>query len=124
MVEKKKKLTITKMFRLFDCNFYDYKPEQNTNSSDEEQHINQDTPNFMVELYGINESGETACIKVNNYKPFFYIKVGDDWTSNNIGQFKSWFSKKIWKTRCLVNFRKPTRRKIEKKLCLKLCFFF
>jgi len=114
MVEKKKKLTITKMFRLFDCNFYDYKPEKNTNSSDEEQPVSKDTPNFMVELYGINESGETACIKVNNYKPFFYIKVGDDWTSNNIGQFKSWFTKKLgpYHSKFMINMELVSKKKL------------
>jgi len=114
MTEKKKKLTITKMFRLFDCNFYDYKPEKNTNSSDEEQPISKDTPNFMVELYGINESGETACIKVNNYKPFFYIKVGDDWTSNNIGQFKAWFTKKLgpYHSKFMINMELVSKKKL------------
>ena len=89
----KKRVVLIKNFRLFDCNFYDYKPESSDSDSDDtNKYIN---PKFMVELYGINETGETACIKVNNFKPFFYIKVDDDWSSNMINPFKQWFSKKM-----------------------------
>ena len=30
---------------------------------------------FVVQMYGINEKGETACIYVDDFEPFFYIKV-------------------------------------------------
>ena len=47
---------------------------------------------FMVQMFGINEKGETASIFVTGYYPFFYIKVGDDWEESNktsfIGQIK------------------------------------
>jgi len=35
---------------------------------------------FIVQMFGINEQGETACIFVEGYTPFFYAKVGDSWT--------------------------------------------
>ena len=35
---------------------------------------------FVVQMFGINELGESASIFVNGYKPFFYVKVGDNWT--------------------------------------------
>ena len=31
-------------------------------------------------MFGINEKGETASIIINDYKPFFYLKVNDDWS--------------------------------------------
>ena len=34
---------------------------------------------FLVQMFGINETGETAAIYVEGFDPFFYIKVGDDW---------------------------------------------
>ena len=37
---------------------------------------------FSIKMFGINNKGETACIYVTNYTPFFYIKVGDNWTEN------------------------------------------
>ncbi len=35
---------------------------------------------FMIQIFGINEKGDTSCIFVEDYQPFFYIKVEDDWT--------------------------------------------
>jgi DNA polymerase elongation subunit (family B) len=111
---EKKKLKISKMFRLFDCNFYDYRPEPKTESSDEDNVTKDDISTFMVELYGINEKGETACIKVNNYKPFFYIKVGDDWTNASIGPFKAWFVKKLgyYHSKSLIDLELVSKKKL------------
>jgi len=35
---------------------------------------------FLIQMFGLNEQGETACIFVEGYTPFFYAKVDDDWT--------------------------------------------
>ena len=38
---------------------------------------------FEIQMFGINEKGETASIFVTDYNPFFYIKVGDNWKKSN-----------------------------------------
>ena len=35
----------------------------------------QDNNVFTIQMFGINELGETASITVNNFKPFLYILV-------------------------------------------------
>jgi uncharacterized membrane protein len=35
---------------------------------------------FMVQMFGVGEGGETSSIFVTGFEPFFYAKVGDDWT--------------------------------------------
>lgn len=45
---------------------------------------NIDNKLFVVQMYGINEKGETCSIFVDDYQPFFYIKVGDKWTSDKM----------------------------------------
>ena len=41
---------------------------------------------FLVQMFGINEKGETASIFVEGFSPFFYAMVGDDWKeSHKIG---------------------------------------
>jgi len=42
---------------------------------------------FSIQMFGVNEQGKTACIHVENYLPFFYVKVGDTWTENDKIQF-------------------------------------
>ena len=42
---------------------------------------------FDIKMYGVNDKGLTACINVNNYTPFFYVKVGDGWGEKEKNQF-------------------------------------
>ena len=42
---------------------------------------------FGIKMFAMNEMGKTACIIVNNYSPFFYVKVGDDWDENDRAEF-------------------------------------
>jgi DNA polymerase elongation subunit (family B) len=34
---------------------------------------------FTMQMFGINERGDTACIIVRDYQPFFYVKVPEAW---------------------------------------------
>lgn len=36
---------------------------------------------FLIQMFGINERGETASITVTDFRPFFFIKGGDGWNS-------------------------------------------
>ena len=42
---------------------------------------------FSIQMFGVNEKGKTACINVKEYTPFFYVKVGDNWTECEKIQF-------------------------------------
>ena len=48
-------------------------------------------------MFGINEKGETFCLFVNDYKPFFYIKVGDDWNVERKSEFLNHLKTKMGK---------------------------
>jgi DNA polymerase elongation subunit (family B) len=63
-------------FRLLAFNPYDAVV---TPTEDEEAGV-KPSKQFLVQMFGINELGETACILVEGYTPFFYAKVGDNWT--------------------------------------------
>ena len=69
-MSKVKIMKCYKSFRLFDFHVFD----QNKN--------------FFIEMFGINENGETASIIVNDYKPFFYLKVDDKWEESYIADFE------------------------------------
>ena len=44
---------------------------------------------MIIQMFGLNEKGETASILVKNFEPFFYVKVGDDWTHATVNRFKN-----------------------------------
>jgi len=52
-----------------------------------DQNDDQKQKAFSIQMFGVNEQGKTACIHVENYLPFFYVKVGDTWTENDKIQF-------------------------------------
>ena len=42
---------------------------------------------FQVQMFGINEKGNTAAIFVKGYTPFFFVKVGDNWGTSEKNAF-------------------------------------
>ena len=47
----------------------------------------QDNNVFTIQMFGLNELGETASITVNNFKPFLYILVDDTWQNSDVPEF-------------------------------------
>lgn len=73
-------------FRLLAFNPYD--AEVNNPEEEEETLGNAKIKKeFLVQMFGLNEKGETACIFVEGYTPFFYVKVGDNWTEGHKAGF-------------------------------------
>ena len=81
-------------FRIFDFNVYN-KKEVNSDSSDEEKAVYRENSTFEIQIFGINEKGETASIKVTDYKPFFYLLVNDTWNSKVKTEFLNHLKEKI-----------------------------
>jgi DNA polymerase elongation subunit (family B) len=87
------------MFRLFDFNIIDkFQAMEGEDGEDEAEEgeaeggggggnyrKKQDT--FVIQMFGINEIGETCSIFVDDYKPFFYVLVNDDWTKSKKDEF-------------------------------------
>jgi DNA polymerase elongation subunit (family B) len=68
-------------FRLYDFNVYNKKDDSREESgSDEETNSKTDTNKFVIQMFGLNELGESCSILVEDFKPFFYVKVSDEWT--------------------------------------------
>ena len=97
-----KKPIIFKSFRLFDFNIFDrdtsiidYQifPKNNHDSSDEGTKVVY-KKEFCIQMFGINEQGQTCSISVNDFKPFFYVKIPDNWKKKHIDEFKRSIGKK------------------------------
>ena len=90
---------MAKSFRLLDFNIYDEVIEKETSSGSEsgQYAMRRDLKRFTIQIYGINELGETCCLFVKDYKPFFYIKVDDSWGFEKKSEFLSHIKSKIGK---------------------------
>ena len=60
-------------FKLLEFNVYD--DNRITDNSSKYR----DNREFIVQVFGLNEKGNTATIFIEGYTPFFYVKVDDKW---------------------------------------------
>jgi len=77
-IVKRKVQSIVKPFRLIDFHVFDQKNTDDFENKDKFQK-KQDDMQFTIQMFGVNEKGETCCIFIDDYEPFFFIKVGYDW---------------------------------------------
>jgi len=87
----KRKPVVTKSFRLFDFHTYDGDITEK-DSDDSSSDVNSESSNdynsyFIIQMFGINENGDTCCLYVKDYLPFFFIKVSDNWTNHTVKKF-------------------------------------
>ncbi len=92
-----KKKNLCKTFRLFDFHTYDNSTEKeelkwvqvgSSYDNDEKCIVKKKTvKNFCIQMFGINEKGESCSIIVNDYKPFFYVKVSNDFNDSDMRSF-------------------------------------
>lgn len=70
------------IFKLFEFNIYNDKGLDKESDSDDYTEVKKnykDSGRFMIQMFGINEKGEKASIIVEDYNPFFYVKVDNNW---------------------------------------------
>jgi DNA polymerase elongation subunit (family B) len=83
-------------YRLFDFSFANKSPEDFEEEEDgEERKYFKDDKMFEIEMFAINESGETASITITDYTPFFFIKVGSSWKDKDVKGFMAQIKKDI-----------------------------
>jgi len=93
IVKIKKQKTITgKSFRLIDFHFFDERPKSDDNSSDESlsgkpKYKAVEAARFVIQMFGLNEKGETCCIYIDDFSPFFFVHVTPDWTKRTCEEF-------------------------------------
>jgi DNA polymerase delta subunit 1 len=100
MSSPKKRIVCTKSFKLIDFHTYD------ESRYDEDNEKKKETPKFMIQMFGVNETGATCSITLNDYKPFFYVKVGDNWTDSDVRALQRHLSQNAATDCELVNHKK------------------
>ena len=67
------------VFKLFEFNVYNDKGIDRDSDEDEYVGPKKDNSRFIIQMFGINEEGKRASIIVEDYQPFFYLKVNNNW---------------------------------------------
>ena len=84
-------------FRIFD--FHIYNKIEEVDSEDDENNKYKPPPQktFTVQMFGKNVDGKSCSITVCDFKPFFYVKVGDKWGEREKTMFVTHLKKKVGK---------------------------
>lgn len=75
-------------YKLFEFNIYTRHAfsEENSENSSEDEHFNsrkKDVNLFAIQMFGIDNQGNQCSIIVEDYKPFFYVKIPPEETRSN-----------------------------------------
>jgi DNA polymerase elongation subunit (family B) len=79
--------------RLLDFDVYNEAIESELDNSSDTENENEETKKykdnkeFIIQMFGIDEKGKTYSIFVKDFRPYFYIKVNDDWTKSTKDKF-------------------------------------
>ena len=81
-----------KLVRLYDFNVNDSYIKSENNES---INIYKDNKKFVIQMFGINSLGQTICLYVTDFNPFFYIKVDNSWDESTKTEFIAHLRKKM-----------------------------
>jgi DNA polymerase elongation subunit (family B) len=99
-------------FRLFDFHVFNETKIDEDQDPDDNDAPEKDMSVFTVQMFGVNEQGQTCSITVNEFRPFFYVKVHDNWTRDTKERFLLFMKSKVGKfyensiTECKIIERK------------------
>ena len=84
-------------FRLIDSHVYDSNEKSAESGSDDQSNAssNKSSETFTIQLFGINELGETVSIFIHNYHPFFFCKVPNTWKKSDLSGFVDFIKKRV-----------------------------
>ena len=100
-------------FRIFDFSVYNEKPSSMDDCGSDDENTNyKDNNIFKIQIFGLNEKGETCAVFVEDFQPFFYVMVNDKWTANDKNEFLEHIKAKMGKyyensiSECIIIKRK------------------
>ena len=82
-------------FRLFDFNVYNSKPTENSSDEETDIKLKADNCKFVVQMFAMNANGERASITIDDYPPFFYLKVDNHWGQTKKQAFHQHLKNKV-----------------------------
>jgi len=83
------------VFKLFEFNVYNDKGSDVSSDEDEELKSFNNNSSFVIQSFGINEEGKTAAIYIEEYRPFFYVKVDSNWGQTKKNAFYNHLKAKV-----------------------------
>jgi DNA polymerase elongation subunit (family B) len=91
------KRIVGKSFRLLDVITFDHKEENDSESTSGSSEDSNENAEFYIQMFGLNEKGETCSLIITDFNPFFFVKVGNNWTKQVADSLLADIKKKVGK---------------------------
>ena len=78
----------------------EFKNEDNDSDSDfseEDNKFQLDSSEYKIMIFGKDEKGYTYSVLVDDFTPYFYLKVPDNFTKDKIIYLEDWIKQNMWK---------------------------
>jgi DNA polymerase elongation subunit (family B) len=86
------------VFKLFEFNVYNDKSlDKDSDEDSNDNRAKKDSSRFAIQMFGINEEGKKASIIVEEYQPFFYVRVDNNWGQTKKVAFYNHLKSKVGK---------------------------
>lgn len=82
-------------FQIIDWVAYDITLKDDEDSDDGQTKWKPKEKRYKAMIYGLTEVGNTVSAHVENFTPYFFIKIPDNWTKRNITELKMTIDKKV-----------------------------
>lgn len=86
----------------------DFNEEKNINKSEDEMSVDLDTDEnqedklnekYIIRVFGVDKNKNSICLNINDFTPFFYIKVSDSWKKHTTQALLEKLSLQLSKTK-------------------------
>jgi DNA polymerase delta subunit 1 len=52
---------------------------------------------YEIYVHGVNNLGQSVCLRILNFTPYFYVELPDEWSDMKIDKFYKTIKEKLWK---------------------------
>lgn len=68
----------------YDVNIYENNEEEDSDGEDNKKKIIE--RKYVIRAYGINEIGQSVCVHINDFTPYFFIRIPQTWTQKEVDE--------------------------------------
>ena len=84
----------------FECDITNHNVETDEDDGKQETsnfYLNKEhNKEYVIFAFGVTKEGYSVCLRINNYHPYFYINIPNNFTSQNIKEFNTFLDTEIY----------------------------
>ena len=101
-------------FQIIDWNqYHESEDNDDMNSSDDNEYNKNINLKYKIRIFGKTDQGKSIYVNINNYTPFFYVKIPNEWNLTKVISLVNYLKSKISNqnlNKGLINFEIVERK--------------